>query len=792
MLKTRFKRSRMVGNFIHNFAWKRLFCWSFILVYFVGVVVVYATPSQKPSREAPRGRPWPASWASGNKQFFGTSYEMYESYSSFQTRTGPMSRLWFTGAQGVLSEIYWPTLDRKQIRDLQFLVSDAQGFFVEERTQTQSQVEWLKQGVPAFLVRTWDEARNFEIEKVIFSDPSRDVLLIKVRFRPYRRGLTLTLLLNPALGNTPYGDSAEVNLEPFQKMWAWQGSDALALVSSLSFSKLSVGYSGTADPFQDVRSHGRLTQSYREAWDGNVVLAGELPLKVNGDTEFSLALGFANRPHLAHEKALEALNFIEESQALYVAQWQNYQDRIYAPQNLSSDEMDLYRASVAVLKSLEDKSFPGAFIASPSVPWGLIKVDNSRETSPQRTQMTRAEVPEAEAAKGMGGYHLVWPRDLYQMAESFIALGDLDTARASLRYLEEIQYREGEGYWDYGPGRRFPKAGSFLQNSWVHGEAHWKMLQIDQTAYPILLALSLRRLNAVTPQEIRRLVFSAADFLERYGPWTFQERWEENMGVAPSTLAVQIAALREAATLAAELKDLNRQMLYLKKAEELDASIEKWTFTETGTKGNGRYYLRIVGTNTPLDDWNPNSNRLLPITNGASPLLEKAVLDGGFLELVRLGVRKASDFFVRETLEEYDLDLRVQTSRGVGFYRYSGDFYNWDEDTGAQTRGMLWPFLSGERARYEMQLLYEKRVSQGLVPDPRQLDVRVGSYLRAFTAFATPSKMLPEQVWASGLRAGTPTGAATPLGWAHGEYVRLLREREEFVKSVQIQKASLQ
>jgi glucoamylase len=746
--------------------------------------------------EAPRGQPWPATWSSGNKQFFGTSYESYdaEGRHSSGSLTAPISKVWFTGAQGVLTEIFWPTLDRKQIRDFQFLVSDGKGFFVEERTQTQSQVEWLDAGVPAFRVSTSDAQRNFEIKKTIFTDPESDVLLMRVEFRPFRRDLKLYVLLNPAMGNTPYGDFALAERGPADRMWAWQDQDALALVSSLPWAKLSAGHSGSLDPFQDIARDGHLDFEYRKANDGNVVLAAKVDAPLNVPFQFDLALGFDSHPQRAHERALRSLARVDEALAQYRAEWTAYQNLVKAPQFDSPEQKELYRASVAVLKSMEDKTFSGAFVASPSVPWGIQKKDDSREAAPRLSEMTRADVPSEIQARGIGGYHLVWPRDLYQMAESFIALGDYQTARASLSYLQAIQYREGEGYWEYGD-RRFPKAGSFLQNSWLHGEAHWKMLQIDQTSYPILLAVKLWELGVVSASEVRELIFSSADFIEQYGPWSFQERWEENMGVAPSTLAVQIAALRAAALFAdAQYKkpQTSRAARYLTRAQLWDSHIEKWTFTETGTKGGGRYYLRIVGTESPVAAWNPNSWAQIRITNGGPLLYEKEVLDGGFLELVQYGVRSAWNAFIRATLPEYDRDLRVNTRVGPGFYRYTGDFYNWDERNGRQTRGMLWPFLSGERARYELKALGEQAGALSEHERRRLFDSRVGVYLEAFQAFATPSLMLPEQVWSEGAREGRPTGAATPLGWAHGDFVRLLREVEDFKKSVQKAKASLQ
>ena len=734
------------------------------------------------ANEAPRGTPWPASWASGVKEAFGTAYEAYDADGAYSARsaTAPISRVWFTVAQGVGGEVFWPTLDRKQIRDLQFLVSDGKDFFFEERTQAQSRVEWVEDGVPAFRVRSSDPGGRFEIEKIFFADPSRDSVLVNVKFKSRQSGLRLYVLINPALANTPYGDSAAVDRTA---LTAWQDRDALALVSSVGYRKASAGHSGSLDPFQDLLRDRRFDFLYSHATDGDVVMMGELEIPSSaGEHAFDISLGFASTPGEARETALSSLAESEAAFSSYAREWRGYAARISEPRALPALSKRLFWSSVAILKSLEDKTFPGAFIAAPTVPWGLHKIDNSRRASARRSAMTRAELPEHERSQGIGGYHLVWPRDLYQMAESFIALGDLDSAKASLRYLQKIQYRADDGYWDYG-NRRFSKEGSFLQNAWIHGEAHWKMLQIDQSSYPVLLALKLWQLGAVEFSEIRELVTLAADFVEENGPWTFQERWEENMGVAPATLAVQIRALREASAAFALQQDLARSERYRRRADEWESKIERWTFTNSGSKASGHYYLRIVGTESPLAPWDPNSLSKIRITNSGPELLEKSVIDGGFLELVRYGVRGAWNSFVRSTMSAYDAELKFSTSRGLGFKRYTADAYNWDEADGRQTAGMIWPFLSGERAHYELISLKERaqRISpKGLAS---LYDTQVLSQLRSFEGFATPSGMFPEQVWDSGPRQGEPTGAATPLGWAHGEYVRLLRELEGFEKS---------
>jgi glucoamylase len=750
----------------------------------LGISVVLSSSALR-AAEAPRGNAWAATWSSGNKEAYGTAYEAYDSEGNYSSSsaTAPLSKVWFTSAQGVATEIFWPTLDRKQLRDLQFLVSDGKSFFFEERTQGVSRVEWLEKGVPAYRVTTRDPGGRFEIEKIFFTDPSRDVFYMKTRFRALRDGLKLYVLVNPAMANTPYGDRARVDAS---SLTAWQDNDALAVVADVPFAKTSAGFSGSLDPYQDLARDLSFDQSYDTATDGDVVMMAELALPATaGDHDFDVALGFGDTAHQARNVARAGLTQVDEALSLFARQWKAYQATISEPKlgarpgRNAALSSDLFRGSVAVLKSLEDKTFPGAFVASPSVPWGVLKYDESSRASPRWTQMTDHELPSHLVAQGTGAYHLVWPRDLYQMAESFIALGDVASAKASLRYLQKIQYTDNDGTWDYGR-RRFSKKGSFLQNSWLHGEVHWKQLQIDQTSYPILLAAKLWRMGAVDFEEIRELITTAADFIEANGPWTFQERWEENMGVAPSTLAVQIRAMREASEVFGLMKDAARSARYAARAAQWARDIETWTFTTSGTQAGGRYYLRIVGSSFPDAEWNPNSFARIQITNGGAALLEKSVIDGGFLELVRYGVRDAWNGFVRSTVDAYDATLAFNTNRGVGFKRYTGDRYNWDERNFQQTDGMIWPFLSGERAAYELAALKERQDKMSGEGADTIYNQKVLSHMQAFENFATPSGMFPEQVWDSGARQGLPTGAATPLGWAHGEYVRMIREMENF------------
>ena len=101
-----------------------------------------------------------------------------------------------------------------------------------------------------------------------------------------------------------------------------------------------------------------------------------------------------------------------------------------------------------MLKSHESKRHPGGLIASLSIPWGFSKGDDD-----------------------LGGYHLVWPRDMVQIAVGLLAVKANDEAKKVLKYLMITQ--EADGHWS--------------QNMWLEGTPYWKGIQMDQTALPIRL-----------------------------------------------------------------------------------------------------------------------------------------------------------------------------------------------------------------------------------------------------------------------------------------------------------------
>jgi glucoamylase len=697
----------------------------------------------------------PEYWTTGIKQGVGTAY----GYLS--------SKTWFTLAQGILTEAYWPTLDEAQIRDSQFLVTGPEGLFWEERTQAVSEVRWIEAGVPAFHVTTRDLEGRFEIEKWIWTEVSREVIRMRVRFTPRVHGLKLHVLHNPAVGATPMSNSActgESPLAPGRGLFAWDGDRAQAWVSTLPLVGASAAFSGPEDLYQDLRADGIMDLRHPEAIDGNVVLGAELAVTDSRPTEFEVAIAFAPTVARAHSAALSILRADwKYSLENFSRGWRAYQASV---RDLSAQSLDggaRFRASVATLKAMEDKLHPGAVVASPSIPWGSHQRDESRRGDPR--------------SKRTGGYHLVWPRDLVMMATTWMAIDDLDSAKLAFFRLQSMQYGPESGHWEYGSRRR-SRNGSFPQNVWIDGTPYWQQLQLDETALPVVLAYKLWRAGRLSLEEIGDMVTRACDFISDFGPWTAQERWEENFGASPSTIASAIAALRAGAELAEAAGDSATALKYRTVAGSWSAKpgdrLEDWTFTTTGSHGNGRYFSRIEGASRWDQIWNPNDDARLWIANGGPELAERDVLDGGFLELVRLGVRSALSSSVVDSIPEYDALLGVDVpGRGRGYYRYSEDRYGYDERTGARNRGMLWPLLTGERGHYALAAAKEMSAS------PAELDAAILPYIAAMEAFATPSFMMPEQVIDRGPEAGLPTGAATPLGWTHAEYLKLLRSREE-------------
>ena len=666
--------------------------------------------------------------------------------SGVGTALSAASRVWFTISHGILDEIYYPSVDRACTRDLGLIVTDGETFFSEEKRDTRPEASTLLPGVPAFHLRNTCIAGRYRTEKEIVADPRGDVVLQRISLTALQGALGdyhLYALLAPHLNNLGSDNTAWVSdYKGVPVLFAARTGSALALVSSVPWLGRSVGFVGFTDGWQELRAHKQLTTRYTRAENGNVALTGEIDLAAAAGT-CVLALGFGVTPAEAAQHALASLaRGFDAAKEEYLAGWTQWHDSFAEPVPAGSADPRLYALSAAVLRTHEAKHFPGGVIASLSVPWGFAKGDND-----------------------LGGYHLVWPRDLVEAAGGYLAVGAREDAARVLRYLQITQ--EADGHW--------------TQNMWLDGTPYWRGIQMDETALPILLVDLAADQGALTPaerQDFWPMVKRAAGFLVRNGPVSPQDRWEEDPGYSPFTLAAEIAALLAAADLA-DVCGEGHVATYLREtADAWNACIEDWIYV-TGTElarrcGVDGYYVRVAEPDEP-EAASPHQG-FVPIKNrppDESFAEASLMVSPDALALVRFGLRSATDPRIVNTVAVIDFALKVMTPNGPAWRRYNGDGYGEHDDGSAfdgTGMGRAWPLLTGERAHYELAA-GRKREAADLAG--------------TLEAFAGECGLLPEQVWDAAdipereLFAGQASGSARPLVWAHAEYLKLCRSRRD-------------
>ena len=674
---------------------------------------------------------WPGiepRWTSSAKTGVGTALNLH-------------SRVWFTLSHGILNEIYFPRVDQACTRDFGLIVTDGREFFSEEKRHCTFENRPFEPGVPVYELTNQCNAGRYRIEKEVLTDPWRNVVLQKIRFVPMIGTLAdyrLYALLAPHLANFGYGNTGWVaDYKGTPMLFAQRDSCALALAASTPWLKRSVGFAGVSDGWQDLSQNFRMTWEYDRAESGNLALTGEIDLAACKG-EFVLALGFGGIWSEAGQQAISSLlGSYEDIRKDYVFHWRDWHKRLRRLDD-PPRARDLYRASMSILRTHESKDFLGGVIASLSIPWGFNKGDED-----------------------LGGYHLIWPRDLVEAAGGMLAAGAHEDGLRVLHYLEATQ--EADGHWG--------------QNMWLDGRPYWDGLQMDETALPILLVDLLRQESPNCFGDCRRwwpMVFKAASFLVANGPVTQQDRWEEDGGYSPFTLAAEIAALLAAADFAESLSRARPAEFLREVADTWNDNIERWTYAvntdlarRTGVEG---YYVRITPFDgddaaSPLQGFVPIKNR--PMNWSRAAAVEVASPDA--LALVRFGLRAPDDPRILNTVKVIDALLSVKLPQGPCWYRYNGDGYGEHEDgspfdgTGI---GRAWPLLAGERAHYEL-----------IAGRPATAEALLGVMEHS----TGDSRLIPEQAWDTKdiaqreLFIGKGTGSACPLVWAHAEYVKLRR-----------------
>ncbi|MCU1219529.1 MAG: glucan 1,4-alpha-glucosidase [Candidatus Angelobacter sp.] len=670
---------------------------AFALFMFVAALPLRA---QQVAPGAPGDKP---TWTNGNKVGVGTS-------------TTANSKVWFTlGQNGALNEVYYPAIDSANTRTLELIVTDGKSFAELESQDTDHAVEVPDSAALTFTQINTSKSGRYEVRKTYITDPSQNAVLIQMQIKVLKGGpLTAFVYFDPALKNSGLHDNGSTQGETLLDSKA---GVACALTASPAFVSLSTGYTGTSDGWTELKNAYKLTHYYASGPDGNVGQIAELPASFTQGKPVTLALGFGANSGEALTAAQSSLKKgFTAARKEYEQGWHQYVSTL---KTVEPRYRRQYKISAMTLKAHEDKTYAGAIAASLTIPWGN-DVDASKED--------------------IGGYHLVWARDLYEVATAFLAMGDRAAAERALNYLFETQQKPD---------------GSFPQNSWLDGKPYWPSLQMDEVSYPNILAWQLGKTDKDT---FAKHIKPAADFVVAHGPATPQERWEEETGYSPSTIAAEVAGLICAADIAHKNGDEASAVKWTAAADEWTTRLSQWTVTRTGKYGD-EYYVRIA------QNGQPDKGEPLEINNGGGTWDEREIIDAGFLELVRLGITAPDDPLVVKSLAVVDKVIKVETPNGPAWYRYNHDGYGEKPDgkgydgTGV---GRLWILFSGERGEYEL--------ASGRDAHP---------YLDAMQKMANSGGMLAEQIWdrqdstRPWLKFGHGTGSSTPLAWTNAQFVRL-------------------
>jgi glucoamylase len=652
-------------------------------------------------------------WAPADKHGFGTA-------------RAPRSNVWFTLRKAELSEVYYPDLGTPSLRSLEFVVSD--GTFVDRETGPGVRSHVRPVGGLTYVQTT--RTSRWMLKKTWIADPTRASVLARVQFTSLTgKPLRVFVLVDPAPGDDGNDDRG---LSLGSELVAFDDTVASDVAARPQLRDTTSGYAGSAsDPWTDLQGDGDLDATYDATDAGNVVQAARTSLTGRGSHRaMTLAIGFGAAQVNARARAAASLQrpFVR-SATRYLTPWVSYlADLRKPPKFVRRDRglLKLYDQSLLVLAASEDKRNRGASVASPTMPWvwGTLTLEKTESSGP---------------------YHLVWPRDLYHVATAQKVAGDAAASRRLLDFLWSVQKPDG----------------SFWQNTEVDGQPHWTSQQLDETALPIVLAWWLNRRGAADWTHVQ----AAADYLVANGPDSEQERWENQSGWSPNTIAAEIAGLICAADIARRNGDSARAAQYETTADTFQKMVQTWTATTNGQYSPKPYYLRLS------KDGNPDDGTMYDVGDNHLDLVdERQVVDQSFLGLVLFGAKPFDDPVIRNSLAVTDKVLRVQTPNGPVWHRFTFDGYgetatgaDWDifPTKGNQTSGRLWPILTGERGEYELLAGHSAK-----------------PYLRTMARTANDGLMLPEQVWDGRPPAGQPVGegtrSATPLAWTHGQFVRLV------------------
>jgi glucoamylase len=689
------------------------------------------------------------------------------------TARNSISKVWFTVANGVLSDVYFPTNDNTNVETLQYVVTDGSTFTDLQTRDTTYTVTATDDRALTCRVTTTAKSGRYKIVTDYTTDPSRPTVLIRSRFVALQGSLSsyrLYVRHDPTLngnggGGTGNGGADDGALANAGGHTLLVGSDIVtqtnaanrdyavpvhsALDVSRGFDQTTNGFAGSAsDGLVQLDTSHAFTDLHDTAVKGNLVQTGRVPL--GNDGEFTLALGYGDSQADAVSASRGSLkDGFEDARKDYERGWNAYDDKLVEPRRPQgvtsahwSDILDEYYLSANYVKAAEDKTFPGAVAAALTSPWG---------------QAVSAGDP---ANTYFGSYREVFARDLYEAWTAVFLAGDRRTATDMTRFLFERQQQPD---------------GSMPRNSLPNGKLAPDSFntQLDECAYPLVMALAV---GLTSDAYYKAHIAPAANFVAAHGPaGVGPERWEEQSGFSPSTISAEIAGLIAAAIIADRNGDHASARVWRGVADEFQRNLKKWTLTTNGPRSAQPYFIRLSKTG------DPNAAITYNVGNGGPTLDQRDVIDAGFLEYARLGLLSARDADIIASLPVVDATIKRSTASGDGFLRYNGDGYGDGATDGHpwapsnMGNGHPWPVLAGERGQYEID---RGSVGASIARLDAMRNMSSGVGLIAEQAWELPdlaaSPFGTDPTIASiGFRDGKPAGSASALTWSAGQFVRL-------------------
>jgi glucan 1,4-alpha-glucosidase len=691
------------------------------------------------------------------------------------TARNTTSKVWFTVADGVLSDVYFPTNDNTNVETLQYLVSDGASFTDLQTRDMTYTVQATDDRALTCRVTTTAKSGRYKIVTDYTTDPSRPTVLIRSRFIALKGRLSdyhLYVRHDPTLNGNGGGGSATtanggaddgglasagghtllVGSDVVTKTQAANRDYAIPVHSALDVSRglrqATNGFAGQpSDGLVQLDTSYALSAPHDSAVHGNVVQVGRVALGHNG--RFTLALGYGDTQAKAVSASQGSLKHgFDRARHDYERGWHAYDASLVRPRRPHgassrhwNDILEEYYLSANYVKAAEDKTFPGAIAASLTSPWGqAVSAGDPKNTY-------------------FGSYREVFARDLYEAWTAAFLDGDRRTATDMTRFLFERQQQAD---------------GSMPRNSLPNGKLAPDSFntQLDECAYPLIMALAV---GLTDNGYYKAHIAPAANFVASHGPAFGPERWEEQSGFSPSTISAEIAGLIAAAIIADKNGDQDSARVWRATADEFQRNLKKWTLTTNGPLSTHPYFIRLS------KNGDPNEAVVYNVGNGGPDLDQRSVIDAGFLEYARLGLLRPDDADILASLPVVDDTIKRTTASGDGFLRYNGDGYGDGATDGHpwapsnKGTGHPWPVLAGERGQYEVD---RGAVGSAITRLDTMRNMSSGVGLIAEQAWdlpdLAPSPFGTDPTIASiGFRNGKPDGSASALTWSAGQFVRL-------------------